>query len=82
MLVKMIDELGHPPLHGSRYRNEVEHREVLHHFAQAHAPRVGAYRHAELGGHENHGEILVHPAEPAAVDLAEADGARLQELLE
>ena len=40
------------------------------------------HRHAELRGHQHHREVFVHAAEPAAVDLAEADRLGLQELLE
>src|SRR6266542_1371810 len=38
--------------------------------------------HAELRGHQHDGEVLVHAAEPAAVDLAEVDRFGLQQLLE
>ena len=60
----------------------VEHREVLDELAEADAAGVRAHRHAELRGHQDDGEVFVHAAEPAAVDLAEADRAGLQQLLE
>ena len=39
-------------------------------------------RHAELGRHQDDRQILVDAAQPAAVDLAEVDGAGLKQLLE
>ena len=63
-------------------RDVVEDREVLDVFAEADAARVGADRHAELRGHEQDRQHLVDPAHAAGVDLADADGVRLQELLE
>ena len=52
-----------------RYGNEVPHRQMLNEFAQSDAAGVGAHRHAELGRHQDHREVLVDAAEPAAVDL-------------
>src|SRR4029453_8719145 len=82
MLVKVIDELGHAILERAADRDVVEHRQMLHELAESDTARVRADRHAELGRHENDGEILVDAAEAATVDLAEADGAGLEQLLE
>src|SRR5439155_21520026 len=71
VLVQVIDELGHAIVHAAGNGEVVEHREVLHQFAQPDATRVGANRHAELRRHQNHRQILVHAAEPATIDLAE-----------
>jgi L-fuconate dehydratase len=46
---------------------------VLHVLAQADAARVRADGDAEARGEQQHGEHLVHAAEPAGVDLTEAD---------
>ena len=54
-------------------RNEVEHRQMLHHLAQADATGMGAHRHAELGGEQDDGEVLVDAADAAGVDLHDVD---------
>ena len=82
MLVQVIDELHHAPFHRAGDGDVVEHRQVLHVLAQADAAGVRADRHAELRGHQDHRQLLVHAAQPAAVDLAEVDRVRLEELLE
>jgi hypothetical protein len=82
MLVKMIHELRDAVIHPARDGQVIPHRQVLHQLAQPHAARVRAYRDAELRGHEDHREVLVHAAQPAAVDLAEPDGVGLEELFE
>src|SRR4029079_4855508 len=82
MLVQVIDELGDAVVHARRHRQKVPHRQVLHQFAEPDAARVRADRDSELRRHQDDGEILVHAAQAAAVDLAEADGAGLQELFE
>src|SRR5262245_22281103 len=82
MLVEVIDELGDAVVHPSRHREAVPHRQVLDQLAEPDAAGVRADRDAELRGHEDHRQVLVHAAEPAAVDLAEADRVGLEELLE
>ena len=82
MLVQVIDVLDHAALHRAGHRDVVEHRQMLHVLAQADAAGVRADRDAELRRHQDHREVLVHAAEAAAVDLAEVDRARLQQLLE
>ena len=63
----------HRPSVVPAHRDEVEHREVLHHLAQADAAGVRAHRHAELGGEQDDGQVLVDPADPAGVDLHDVD---------
>ncbi len=78
----MIDELGDPPLKGSRDRDVVEHRQVLDKLAQSHASGVWADRHTELGSHEDDRKVFVHASEATTVNLAEADRAGLKQLFE
>ena len=82
VLVQMIDELDHPPLECSRYRDVIEHRQVLDELAQSHAAGVWADRNAELGRHQDDGKVLVDTTQPTAIDLAEADRVGLKELFE
>jgi hypothetical protein len=82
VLVQVIHVLDHPALHGSAHRDVVEHREVLDVLAEPDAACVRAHRHVELCGHQHHGEVFVHAAKTAAVDLAEIDGPGLQQLFE
>ena len=82
MLVQVVHVLDDPTVHRSADGDVVEDREVLDVLAQADAAGVRADGHAELGGQQQDGEDLVDAAEPAAVDLADADGVRLEELLE
>ena len=82
VLVQMVDVLDHPAVERARHAHVVDDREVLHELAQADAAGMRADRHAELGGHEQHGEHLVHAAQPARVDLAHRDRLCLQQLLE
>src|SRR5919202_2139571 len=78
----MVHVLEDAVLQGGADAYAVGDREVLHVLAQADAPRVRADRHAELPGHEEDGEDLVHTAQTAGIYLAEANGVCLQELLE
>ena len=55
---------------------------MLHVLAQPDAARMRAGGHAELGRHQQDGQDLVDSAEPAGVDLADIDGAGLEQLLE
>ena len=82
MLVEVVDVLDHPPLERAAHADVVDDREVLDELAQSHAARVRTDGDAELGRHEEHGNDLVHAAEPARVDLADGDRLGLQELLE
>ena len=55
---------------------------MLDDLAEADAAGVRADRHAELGGQQQVGDVLVHPGDPAGVDLHDVDRAGLQQLLE
>ena len=78
----MIDELDHAFFHRTRDGYEIEHRKVLYVLAEPHAARMGTHAYPELRRHQHHREVLVHSSETAAVDLTEADGIGLQQLLE
>src|SRR5262245_52182915 len=69
VLVQMIDIFDDPSLHRPRYRDEVEHRQMLHVLAEPNAAGMRTHRYAELRGHQDDRQILVHTAEAAAVDL-------------
>jgi len=72
MLVEVIDVLDDAVLHRSADADEVEHREVLHVLAEADAAGVWTNRDAELRGEQQHGDHLVHAAEPAGIDRRRA----------
>ena len=55
---------------------------MLDQLAQAHAARVRTHRHPEPRRQQQDRHDLVDAAEPAGVDLADADGAGLEQLLE
>src|SRR5712691_2034941 len=55
---------------------------MLHIFTKANAAGVRTDRDAEFGSHEENGQDFVYPADTAGVDLADADGVGLKELLE
>jgi len=78
VLVQVIDPLDEPPLGSTRQRHVVEHRQMLHKLAQAHAARVRAHRHSELGGEQQVGQVLVDTGHAAGVDLHHIDGTSLE----
>ena len=82
VLVQVVDVLDPPTLRRPADGDEVEHREVLDHLAQADAAGVRAHRHAELGGEQEDGEVLVDATDPARVDLHDVDRLGLEQLLE
>src|SRR5947209_19228568 len=51
-------------------------------FTETNAARVWTDRDAEFGGHEENRQVLVYSADAAGIDLADADGVGLKELLE
>lgn len=51
-------------------------------LGEADTAGVGHNGDVEFGGHEEHGDDLVHATETAGVDLADVDGAGGEELLE
>lgn len=82
MFVQVIDEFGHPPLHGPRHRDVVDHHQVIDQLAQPHPAGVGADGLAELPGHQQHRDDLVDAGKTAGVDLHVVDRVGLQQLLE
>src|SRR4030095_13722683 len=55
---------------------------MLHVFAKADAAGMRAYGEAELCGHQDDREILIHSAQTAAINVDEIDPPGLHELLE
>ena len=80
--MQVVDVLDHATVLRSADGDEVEHREVTHHLAQADTTGMRAHGHAELRGQQQDREVLVDPAHPGGVDLHDVEGARLQHLLE
>src|SRR5581483_12272757 len=69
VVVQVVDVLDDPVVAGTGDGEVVEHRQVLHEFAQAHAAGVRADRDAELGGEQQDRQVLVDPADPGGVQL-------------
>ncbi len=82
MLVEVVDELDHASILAAGDGDEVEHREVLHGFAEADAAGVRAHGYAELRRQQEDRDVLVDPGHAGRVDLEDLEGVRLQELLE
>src|SRR5712692_1092136 len=82
MFMKMIDVLDDAILKRGANRYVIDQRKVLDVFAEANAAGMRADRHAKLCRHQHYGQHFVDAAEPAAIQLAKAYGAGLQELLE
>src|SRR5256714_11692353 len=82
MLVQVIHVLDDAVLERPAHADVIEHREVLHVLAQAYAAGMWADGDAELRGEQQHGQDLIDPAQPATIDLTEADRTGLHELLE
>ena len=82
MFVKMIDVLDDAILKRGANRYVVDQRKVLDIFTQTNAAGMRAHGYAELRRHQHHRKHFVHAAEPAAIYLAKADSAGLQELFE
>ena len=80
--MEVVDVLDHPALERAADAHVVDDRQVLDQLAQSDAAGVRADRDAELGRHEQDRQDLVDAAEPAGVDLADADRLGLQQLLE
>jgi hypothetical protein len=78
LFVQVVDPLDPAALRGAGQGHVVEHRQVLDDLAQAHPPGVRADRHAELGGQQQVGDVLVDPGHAAGVDLHDVDRAGLQ----
>ena len=82
VLVQVVHVFHDPVLEGAADRDVVEDREVLDILAETDAARVRADRDPELGRQQLDRQDFVDAAQAAAVELAEADGLGLQELLE
>jgi hypothetical protein len=82
VLVEVVDELDHASILAAGDGDEVEHREVLHGFAEADAAGVRAHGYAELRRQQEDRDVLVDPGHAGRVDLEDLEGVRLQELLE
>ena len=80
MLMQMVHILQDTQFPG--HDDIVDGAEMLGVFGQPDAAGMWHDGDVEFLGHEQHGEDLVDAAEAAGVDLADVDGARLQELLE
>jgi hypothetical protein len=73
VLVQVVDVLHHPPVQAGAHPQVVEDGQVLDVLAEPDAAGVRADRHPELRGQQQLGEDLVDPADPAGVDLHDAD---------
>src|SRR5258706_4060253 len=82
VLVQMVDVLAHAVLEAAAHGNVVEDGEVLDVLAEADAAGMRADRHAELCRHQQDRQHFVDAAHAATVDLQEADGVGLEELLQ
>jgi hypothetical protein len=82
VFVEMVDVLDDTVGEGTGDGEEIEDGEMLDVLAEADAAGVGADGYAELGGHEEDGEVFVDAGDATGVDLADVDGAGLEELLE
>ena len=69
MLVQMVGEFDHPILQAAADGDEVEYRQMLHDFAQPHTTRVRAHGDAVFRRQQKDRDILVHPADPARIDV-------------
>lgn len=82
MLVQMVDVFDGPSGHRAADREIVEHRQVLHGFAQSDSAGVRAYRYVMVSGEQQDRDVLGDSAHPAGVELKHIDRLRPQQLLE
>src|ERR1019366_9204901 len=78
----VVDKLNYAVLHARGDAQEVERREMLDIFAQAHATRVRTDRNAELRSHQHDREVFVPSSHAARIELQNVDCLSLQKLLE
>jgi len=80
VLMQMIHILQHtlPPTNN----HIINSAEMLRVFRESYAAAMGYDRDTEFCGYEEDGEDFVDAADAAGVDLADVDGAGLDELLE
>ena len=82
VLVEMVDELDHPALAAAGNSHRIEHRQMLHEFAQSDSARVGTDRYTEAGREEQDRNVLVDAGHTGRIDLQDLQCPRLEELLE
>src|SRR5690242_11969402 len=78
----MRSVLDHAVLQRATDGNVVEDRKMLHVFTQADTARVWADRDTEVGCHQEYRQHFIDTTHAAGIDLANANGVRLKELLE
>src|SRR5262245_39701039 len=81
MLVQVVYVFDNAVFKGSTDADVVNYCQVLDIFAEADTAGMGANGDAEFGGQEHNGQDFVDPTEAAAINLAEADGFGLHQLL-
>ena len=82
MLVEVIEYVDHALLQRAANGNIVKHREMLDMFAEPHTASMRADRYAKFRRQQQDSQHLIDIAHPKGVDLAPADGVRLQQLPE
>lgn len=82
VFVEVIDEFADAVFEGGADADVIDHGEVLDEFAETDPAGVGTDGDVELCGEEEDGEVFVHTAETAGIDLTERDGIGLEQLLE
>ena len=78
----MVHVLDHAPLTRAGHADEIDHGQMLHILAKAHAPGMRTHGQTVLCGQQEYQQHLVDPSQPAGVDLHHVDGATQDELLE
>jgi hypothetical protein len=82
VFVEVVDVFDDAIGEGAGDGEEVEDGEVLDVLAEADAAGVGADGDVEFCSHEKDGEVFVNAGDAATIDLADVDGAGLEQLLE
>ncbi|SPU56781.1 Uncharacterised protein [Brucella melitensis] len=82
MFVQVIDIFDHTAFLGAGDSHIIDHRQVLHIFAQAHTARVRPDRKVILCCHQQHCQHLVQATHAAAIDLHDVDRTFRDKLLE
>ncbi|MNI05733.1 hypothetical protein D3C73_586940 [compost metagenome] len=80
--MQVVDVFQNTVVQRGRDGDVVEQGDVLHVLAQADTTAMGADRHVEFGGHQQHDQHLVETAQARRVQLAEIHCAGLEHLLE
>src|SRR5579885_1103922 len=82
MLVQMIGKFRHPALQAPAHADIVDKRQMLRVLAQADSAGVRTHGNIEFRREQHDCQRFAESTEPATIQLAEVDGARLQKLLE